>query len=58
MSRLHVWRNGRFAVVSLAVTTPLEASQASRAVRSCFVEWQGTDGRRFYLNGRRIAVAG
>jgi hypothetical protein len=56
MSRLHVWRNGRFAVVALAVTTPLEASQASRAVRSCFVEWQGTDGRRFYFNGRRIAV--
>lgn len=58
MARLYVYRGGgRFAVVLLAVASPLDASQASRAVRACFVHWRGPDGSRFYVNGRRVAVA-
>ena len=57
MATLHVWRNGRFAAVPLAVASPLDASQASRAVRACFVHWRDAKGSRFYVNGRRVAVA-
>jgi hypothetical protein len=57
MAVLHVYRGaGRFAAVPLAVVTPLEASQASRAVRGAFVAWRDGNGWRFYRNGRRIAV--
>ena len=56
MARLHVWRNGTFRAVPLAVQTALEASQASRAVRSAFIEYRDAQGVRFYVNGRRIAV--
>lgn len=58
MATLHVWRNGRFAAVPLAVASPLDASQASRAVRAAFVAWRDANGWRFYVNGRRrVAVA-
>lgn len=59
MATLHVYRGkGRFAAIPLAVGSPLDASQASRAVRGAFVQWRGPDGsRRFYVNGRRVAVA-
>lgn len=64
MATLHVWRNGRFAAVPLAVASPLDASQASRAVRAAFVAWRAAfvawrdaNGWRFYVNGRRVAVA-
>ncbi|QHJ75197.1 hypothetical protein DELTA_4 [Brevundimonas phage vB_BsubS-Delta] len=58
MARLYVYRGGgRFASVPLAVASPLDASQASRAVRACFVHWRDAKGSRFYVNGRRVAVA-
>lgn len=57
MATLHVWRNGRFAAVPLAVASPLDASQASRAVKAAFVAWRDANGWRFYVNGRRVAVA-
>lgn len=57
MATLHVWRNGRFAAVPLAVASPFDASQASRAVKSAFVAWRDAAGWRFYVNGRRVAVA-
>lgn len=58
MATLHVYRGqGRFAALPLAVTTALDASQASRAVRGCFVAWRDAKGWRFYRNGRRVAVA-
>lgn len=58
MATLHVYRGrGRFASVPLAVASPLDASQASRAVRGAFVHWRDAKGSRFYVNGRRVAVA-
>lgn len=58
MATLHVYRgSGRFAALPLAVSSPLDASQASRAVRGCFVHWRDAKGSRFYVNGRRVAVA-
>lgn len=57
MARLYVYRGGgRFASVPLAVASPLDASQASRAVKAAFVAWRDANGWRFYVNGRRIAV--
>lgn len=56
MTRLHVWRGDGFRVVPLAVSTALDASQASRAVRGSFVEYRSGSDRRFYVNGRRVTV--
>jgi hypothetical protein len=56
MAKLHVYMNGAFRAVPLAVTDALAASQASRAVRSAFVSFRDANGWRFYRNGRRIAV--